>query len=87
MAASVAMLVVTAYSAKTQYDTQKEIRKQAEAELARQRDALASLQKEPPPTMPTPDDAAVKRASITELAKRRGRTRTILTDPVSDTLG
>lgn len=49
----------------------------------RERDALAALQAEPTPTMPTPDDETVRNArrrSIAGQLARRGRASTILTD-------
>lgn len=62
----------------------------AKAALAAQREALAAMQREPEPTMPTPDDEAVRRARRRSIARQlgaRGRQSTILTGGAGDTLG
>lgn len=70
----------------------REARKDAERQAAQQREALAALEAEPVPAVPTPDDDASKRArqrSISAQLRRRGRASTILTnqDSGSDALG
>lgn len=68
----------TVYSA---YDARKS-RKQAAADSARERDALAQLQQEPEKAIPNANSDAVKRQrrrSIASMQRRRGRQSTILT--------
>lgn len=87
MAASVPVLVQGAQIASgvatvAGFFNSKDQRKDAEKQAAQTRDALASLKKEPEPTMPSADDAATKAArsrSIAEQIRRRGRASTILT--------
>lgn len=55
----------------------------AEQQIAQEREALAALQREPEPALPTADDESVRRARRRSRAAqlaRRGRQSTILTD-------
>jgi uncharacterized membrane protein YebE (DUF533 family) len=63
-------------------------RKAAEAEAARQREAIAALEAKPQPVLaPQTDQEAARRSSIKSQLLRRGRQSTILSDTPSDTLG
>lgn len=67
---------------------QERARKSASSDAAKQREALAALQAQGQPSIPTQDAArAARRASITQQMRRRGRSSTILTGEPSDTLG
>ena len=67
----------------------RKARKEAEAEAARQREALAEIQAEEPPELPTKaSERRGRRRSIRDLLSRRGRRSTILSNQESgDSLG
>jgi hypothetical protein len=75
--------------AKSVVDQEREARRarrQAEADAAKQRALLQAEIDKPPPRLPTDDDRRqAGRRSLRELARRRGRASTILTN--QDALG
>jgi hypothetical protein len=85
--AAVAGAATAAYSA----NEGSKARKSASAQSALDRQAMADLQGEPEISIPTADDASVRRArhrSIAGMQRRRGRQSTILTgDSVGAGLG
>ena len=85
----IASTAAGAYSAFGGAYEQRKARKAAEEEAARQREALAALQAESPPAIPTEADAKRgRRRSIRDMLSRRGRRSTILTNQTEgDTLG
>jgi hypothetical protein len=84
--AAIITAAATVGSAASQASQAKKARQSAESQAALERQALADLQTEPEPVMPTADDEATaraKRRSIASQMRRRGRQSTILTDPAS----
>lgn len=82
MGISTAVAALTAVSAHEQRKDARKAREQAERDAAKQREALAALEQEPAPVLPTANDADTQRArrrSIISQLRRRGRSSTILT--------